>query len=160
VLSKGIPALLVGALVAMLAVGCGGGSSGGDTEVTVSSMSKAEFIKKADAVCKKGSEAITADYGEFLREHKGVKNPTEALFSELVDRVVAPNLEREVEEIRALGAPKGQEARVEAVLAAVERSLTTAEEEPRNVINDMPKVFGEADKVAKQYGFRVCGSTR
>jgi hypothetical protein len=104
--------VLVAAVLAAALVVTGCGSS--------DSISKAEFVKKADAVCKKGEEAVRKDFGAFAETHENVKKPTEADYAELVDAVVVENVEKEVDDLRALGAPEGDEGKVEAMLQARE----------------------------------------
>lgn len=153
--NKGLIALLSGVVVATLAVaGCGGG----DDEVTVSSLTKAEFIKKADAACKKSEDRIQADFAAYATKHKDITKPTEADYAELIDVVLVPNVEQEAEDIRSLGAPSGDEDQVEAMLDALEESIEKAEDEPKVLISDSTKIFGESSKLAKDYGLKVCGT--
>jgi hypothetical protein len=150
--------LAVGAICtpALLATGCGGGGDG-DT-VTVSSMSKSQYVKKADRVCEEGTKNSEVDFGVFLKEEQSVKNPTKADFVKLVGTVVAPNVEAEVEELRELGAPRGDVGKVEAMLKAREESIAIAEEDPEAVIQNSEKVFGKASRVAGEYGLKACAT--
>src|SRR5580765_5856378 len=107
--SRRVFTFLVNAL-AMVLVGVGWGGSGGDT--TTSSLSRTEFIKKADAVCEKGSERLKADFAIFAEEKNNNPNPSQAEYEELIAQVIAPNVNQEVAELRALGSPKGDEGEV------------------------------------------------
>lgn len=141
--------------VALVWAGCGS-SSDSNSEVTASSISKAQFIKEADAACKKGEEEIQEDFKAFAAENASVKNPTEEQFSELIDAVLVANIEREVEDIRALGAPKGDEQEVEAILVAREEGIEEAEAQPKRAVQGNMAGFEKADKLAKEYGFGSC----
>jgi hypothetical protein len=148
-------ALLAGVVAAALAVaGCG---SGGD-EVTASSLTKAEFIKKADAACKKSEDQIQADFAAYAKKHKDITKPTEADYAELIDVVLVPNVEQEVEDIRSLGAPSGDEDQVEAMLDALDEGIERAEDEPKVLISNSTKIFGKASKLAEDYGLKICGT--
>jgi hypothetical protein len=138
---------------ALIVAGCG---SGGDSNTA--SITKAQFVKQADAACKKGEEQIQADFKAYIEGHKNLTNPTEDDFAEVVDTVLAPNVEQEVGEIRALGMPSGDEAKIEAILDSVEEGREEAEADPKNAIQTTPASLEKANKLAKEYGLKVCGS--
>jgi len=139
----------------MAIAGCGGG---GDDSSSGPAISKAVFIKKADAVCQGGNERMEVDFAAFLKEKKNIKKPSQADYEELVGEVVVPNLRREIKEIRALGAPSGDEDKVDAYLEAVEEGLETAEDDPTVAVKSSEAVFGVSSRLAKEYGLEVCGS--
>jgi hypothetical protein len=154
--SKGLVALVVGSLaIALIVAGCGGS---GDGEVSTSSLSKAEFIKKADAACTRGNKRVEADFATFIKKthFQLSENPTKAEVDSLLHTVVIPAVEREVAEIRALGAPSGDEERIEAILVAVEEGIETAEKNPKIALENTSIAFGIAQRLAKEYGLQVC----
>lgn len=128
--------LLLSALsVAML--GCGGDNGGANsgqanagtantvesrpiqTTVKTSPRSKAEFLRLAEAICGKSSANQATEVIQYAKEHqrKGVSNND--LGIEAYRAMVMPKLRPRIEELRALGAPKGDEKRVEAILASI-----------------------------------------
>lgn len=155
---RGALAVLAGVLVsAVVAVGCGGGG-GSDTAVEEGSVTKTHYVKEADAVCKKGEEELQADFATFLKEKENVKKATEADYTELLEKVIAPNISAEVEELRELDVPQGDASQVEAMINAREESLSTAESEPKAVVAKSEEVFGHASKLASEYGLEACAS--
>lgn len=140
--------------VASIAVGCGGGS--GDA-VSTSAISKAAFAKKADAVCKKGSERMASAFAKYLKTGE-VTDPSQAVQEKLVGKVLVPSVKREIDELRALGAPSGDEDRVGEIIKALEEGVETAEGNPEAVAVSSDVVFGIASRLAKEYGLEVCGS--
>jgi len=153
---RGAFAVLAGVLASVvLMVGCGGGDS--ETAVAESSISKAEYVKKAEAVCKKGNEELEADFAAFVRKAGNAK-PTDALYTSLFEEVVEPNVSAELEALRELDVPEGDADKVEEMLAAREESIALAEEEPKAIIQDSEKVFGSSTKTAKAYGLKACAS--
>ncbi len=157
-MGKRLIVLFAGAVAVVLAVsGCGSSDDPSGASIT-----KAQFVKKADASCKKGKEKIRADFAKYVkeREDKGqdLSNPTEDDFAEVVDVVLVPDVEEEVEEIRDLGAPSGDEDQVDAILEAREDGLEAAEAEPKAVVVSGKNVFAQATKLAKEYGLEVCGT--
>ena len=76
----------------------------------------------------------------------------------MVSQVVAPAIQRQAEEIDALGAPSGDEEEVEAIVEALEAGAEEAEEDPGTIVEGKTSgPFAEANKLAGEYGFKVCG---
>jgi hypothetical protein len=152
--------IAVAAAIAIAVSGCGGGSDG--DEITASSLSKAEFIRKADAICAKGQRQVERNFGAFAKKTKldvkqVAKNPTKEQVNGLVNTVLIPVIEEEVAKIRALGAPAGDEDKIEAMLDATEEGIPTAEDLPRTVLEQTGVAFGVGSRLAKEYGLTVCG---
>ena len=63
--------------------------------------------------------------------------------------------DRQVEEIRELGAPEGDEEKVEAILTALEDGAAEIEDDPSQALEGDP--LKEARELADEYGFKVCG---
>ncbi len=141
-------------VVALLIGGCGGSSdsSSGPT------ISKAVFIKKADAVCQGSIERIEKAFVAYLRKSGKGTHPGKAAEEELVGKVLVPSVKREVKELRALGAPSGDEDRVGAIVEALEEGVETAESDPKAVTASSDVVFGIASRLAKEYGLEACGT--
>ncbi len=162
-MSKRFFAVFLGALVvAIFAVGCGGGddsSGSGDGTDSSSSLTKAEFVKQGDEICKEGDAAIEEEANEFADENNiDTEKPTEAQQEEVIAQVVGPAIKRQSEEIADLGAPEGEEEAVEDIVEAVGRGADEIEEDPKAVLEgDNP--LTEAGKLAKAFGFKQCGST-
>jgi hypothetical protein len=142
------------ALAVLVAAGCGG-----DDSSSSGSISKEEFIAKADAICKQSNKRMEAAFGKFLKENPQLTKPTDPRFQQLVGEVMVPNLEREIEEMKALGVPDGDGEKVGAMIAALEEGLETAEDNPEVVTgSSSDTVFGIASRIAGEYGLEVCGS--
>lgn len=144
-------ALIVGAFALLVAAGCGGS---GDNSTTTASIGKAEFIKKANGICEKGQERLHTGFETLINEKAHRSRPEEE--EEWVNRVIAPNLRREMKEIRELGTPGGDEGQVEALFGAIENGLNRLEEKPEEVLSSSHEVFSEAIKLATAYGLAAC----
>jgi uncharacterized protein YfcZ (UPF0381/DUF406 family) len=155
-LSKRIIALLVGiATLAVLVAGCGGG--GGDS-TSGETLTKAEFIKQGDEICKKGNTALEAEANEFAEENGiNTEKPTEAQEEEVVEQVVGPAYLSQAEEVGQLGAPSGEEAKVEAMLEALTEGAEVMEANPKALVEEK-NPLEKAAKLAQEFGFKVCGS--
>jgi hypothetical protein len=165
--SKRLITMLAGVLAtAIVAAGCGSSgsdsssnsdSSSGDTSATTAALSKAEFIKQGDAICAKGSKSIETEANEFAEENNvNTKKPTKAQKEEVIVDVVAPALRKQGEEIAELGAPSGDEAEAEAIVAAVEGAADELEETP-SLLFGGNNPLSKASKLAASFGFKVCG---
>ncbi|HEV7400277.1 MAG TPA: hypothetical protein VGN84_08385 [Solirubrobacterales bacterium] len=146
----------LGLVAVLIVAGCGGGNSSDESSAT--SISKAVFIKKTDAVCSAGNKRMEVAFAHFLEENKNIKKPSDADYEKLVGKVLVPNVNREIKEIRAFGAPDGDEDRVSAFLEALEEGIEVAERDPKVVVSSSEAVFGIPSRLAKEYGLEVCGS--
>lgn len=138
----------------LVLTGCG---SGGGTEST-SSLTKAEFLKKANVICAKGGEEINQAYEEFSRKHvAGGKTPSEALLDEAAAEIVLPVRKREIRLLRALGTPSDSEQRVEAMLTAWEEGIEKGEEDPNSLRKAGPEfAFYKSYSMGIDYGLTKC----
>jgi hypothetical protein len=153
-LSKRLIAMMAGAAAtAVIAAGCG--SSGDST----SSLTKAEFIKQGDAICKKGNKEIEEGFESFAKQNDIPQNqePSKAEGKELVETVLVPSVSSQSEELRALAAPSGDEAEITAMLDSLDEGLEEAEEDPEALFGAKSDPFGPANQKAAQYGLKVCG---
>jgi hypothetical protein len=157
------------AAIAILAVGCGGG--GGDTtgggtgastgESTSASsdggssakpLTKAVFIKKGDEICAKVPLTYEKLTKALEEESKG-KKPSEA---EVNLKAAVPPLFVAAEEMEELGPPKGEEAKIEAIVDALEAAAKGIEAKPTSELTGPKSPFAEFQKLTGEYGFKAC----
>lgn len=157
-MSKRFVALLA-ALAALAIVVAGCGSGGGSTEST-SSLTKAEFVKKGNAICAKTEKEVAEGVAKFTKEHNfsEKKPPTAKQIAELAEEVLVPKVRKQIDEIRALGIPSGDEKEVEAIFAAAEEALKETEEDPSVFGKGGVGPFVKANKLSREYGLTVCGA--
>jgi hypothetical protein len=155
-LSKSLVVLLAAvAAIAMIVAGCGGSS---DSSESTSSLTKAQFLKQGNAVCAKGNKEIQEGFEEFEKESGSQnKQPTKAQLTEAIETIVLPGVGKQVEGIKALPAPNGEEAEVEAITDAAEEALEKGEEDPVALTTEKADPFAKANKLANEYGLVKCG---
>lgn len=130
---------------ALIVAGCGGG---GDDSST-SSLSKSEWIAKADAICQQGNQEIE----QAARQQFGNQKPTAADVQQFATQTALPNTQSQIDKIKALGAPSGDEDQVNKILGAVQADIDKAK-----AAGDMENsTFADANALARQYGLKVCG---
>lgn len=140
------------ALIAALAVvaGCGGGD-----DETTATVTKAEFIKAGDAVCKKGLEnreaAIQKSVKKSKKELRENFESSEAVF---LLKSILPTIQQTSEELSELETP---DAQAEKMVADFEKAVEGAETNPKAVITGEDSSIAEFGQEATKYGFKYCG---
>jgi hypothetical protein len=154
--SKHLAAFLAGlAVLPFLVAGCGGGSSSSDE--TVAKLTKAEYVKKASAICAANGRRMGAALTSYTKKHPLGKNAGEAQADELIEAVALPGFRAEVEELQDLPAPRGDEAQVEVMLAKFEAGLEGGEEDPASLFVSAKSEFAKGTKLAEAFGLSGCG---
>jgi ABC-type lipoprotein release transport system permease subunit len=139
--------VVAGLAVAAVAAGCGGGDDNSDT--TTVSLTKAEWIAKADAICQQGDQQIEA----AAKQAFGNQKPTAAAVQQFATGTALPNTQSQIDQIRALGAPSGDEDQVSKILDTVQADIDKAK-----AAGDVEEsTFADGNALAKQYGLKVCG---
>ena len=136
---------IVLALFALLVAGCGGSSE--------EALTKSEFVKQGNAIC-----AVAAKEREkAIFEVANNANPSRSQQEVREEAVEAgiPVYEEATEQIADLGAPKGDEAKVEAVVEAMEEAAAKVNANPQSAFSG-DRTFGKANKAAESYGLDAC----
>lgn len=147
-MKKGALLALVAALVALLAfAGCGGGDE-------TTALTKAEFTKQVNAGCKEHED----EQNKLFKEVTSSMDPTEVTRSDqelLISEVLLPPYEKDIENLKSLSPPAGDEQQVEAIIEAMENTVKRVEAKPLVAIRDSSQ-FTEAKKLLKEYGLTKC----
>lgn len=119
--------LAVAVVLLGVGVGCGGGS--GDT---TSDITKAQFVKKADAICadfsKKRSAAAEKEFNAKLAGAGKLTSEVKELGEKLLDESILPLLNEQQEELESLGAPAEDEEKVDAMMENLGKGIGEMEE--------------------------------
>jgi len=142
----------VGLTVALALFACGGGG-GGKTDAGPT-PTKAEFLKKGNAICAQAHAEIEKIYGRYTKKPR-----PDALLNRLSQELVIPATKKEVRRLRALGAPPGEEQRVERILAAIEEGIENGERDRRTLraTGGTEYAFAKAFEPELDYGLEKCG---
>ena len=141
---------LLSLLVALFATTALVAACGGDDSSDEPAPTKAAYIEEADAVC-------ASDQSEFEEIVADLPNDIEAEESQtaITDEIV-PLYRDQVEELRAITPPEGDEDTTAAIYDAVDSALDAIDEDP-SALGDA-STFEEANNLATEYGLEVCGS--
>jgi hypothetical protein len=150
-----LAALAVLVALAAVVAGCGGGGDS-TTDSTTVVLTKTEFIKQGDAICKEATENNQSEAEDFAKENDfELEKASKDQLEEAIAEVLAPSLGKQAEELEALGAPEGDEQKVEDIIAAVEDAAGEIEDDPSLAFEE--GTLKKANQLAKAYGFKVCG---
>jgi len=143
---------LAGALIiTLVAAGCGSSSKTSSTTkpIAATAISKAEFVKRANAICVKGNAASKAAAAKL-----GAK-PSESEIVTFVRSTEVPAVQAQIDAIRALGAPPGDRATIAQMLKLAEGAVKEVRIQP-TVISSGVDVFSAFARVAHPYGLTSC----
>ncbi len=164
----GVAAIAVAGL-ALVWAGCGegGGNGGGSSPsqpaeasesggtVTTSSLSRATYAEQATAACRREGQRILAG---LATQHTKTK-PGEfeiPVSEELSDSVLIPSVEKELAELRELGAPEGKQVGTEALLRALQTGIESDKEREVSSLADFGKGFRRFDEIARKLSLSGC----
>jgi ABC-type lipoprotein release transport system permease subunit len=139
--------LVLTAVLALAVIGAGCGSS--DDDSGTSSLTKSEWIAKADAICQQGNQEIE----QAAQQQFGNQKPTAADVQQFATGTALPNTQTQINKIRALGAPSGDEDQVNKILDTVQADIDKA----KSAGDIEESTFADGNALAKQYGLKVCG---
>ena len=151
-MSKGALKIALSALVALavlVAAGCGGG----DDETTA--LTKSQFLAQGNALCKEKEQQRLNEVNEEVAALKPGENFSDAKQTKMVETIIIPNYEEIISGIEELGAPEGDEAKIDALVAAMEKTTKVLKEDPEEAIFNV-LMFEEPNKLAKAYGLKSC----
>lgn len=132
------------ALIAALAIGCGGSSQ-------AAPLKKAQFITQADAICAAAQGEREAQGKEVAEQGSSSGGSEEA---EAVMQMLLEPVAKMTEELGELGPPKGEEKQVEAIVEGYEEGVSKLEADPAGP--ESVSAFDQANKLAAEYGLSNC----
>jgi len=145
-------------LIAVLAVaGCGSDDDkGGSTaaKAPAGGVTRASYIKAADAVCQAGSNRMKAVITKLPN------NPSKAQIREFTVKTAIPELNREVRELRALPRPVADKARLDEIYDSLQTAVGQLKTNPDLVSASGPQSpFTKPNQLAHKYGLKICGAS-
>lgn len=143
-------------LVAVLVVGCGGSDEGG----TTASIAKSEFVRRADAICKKAAADREAAALALFKEQRERGTPSngevQAQTEEVMTEVVVPSLRQMTDELAELGKPRGDGDQVDAIIEAYRTAIGEIEADTARVVDAEADPLVQPRALAVAYGATGC----
>jgi hypothetical protein len=147
---------LAGGLSLVLLALAGCGSAAKSTSVAIDSsappITKREFVRRANAICAKGNAQSKA-----AGAHLGTE-PSEAQVVAFVKHTQVPGVQAQVDALKALGAPRGDEAIVAKMLTLAQAGVDAVKARPA-IVTSGADVFARFASVAHPYGLTSCAPT-
>lgn len=124
------------------------GETGGDG-VSATSIPKKEYVKKGDAICANVPNEYNQLLGKLPKKQQENKQIT-------VPKAAVPPLRTASEKFAELGSPDGDQAKAEAIVAALEAAADGLEKEPNGELGGPKSSFAEFNKLTQELGFKTC----
>jgi hypothetical protein len=139
-------------LVAVMAAGLAAVACGSSSD---DAPSKAEFVKQADAICKKGNQDINQAAQKVFTTKS---QPSRAEFEKFANDTLIPSVQKQVDGVDGLTPPKGDEDQVQKITDEANAAIAKAKQDPTLLESNKSDPFAKANKLATDYGLKVCGS--
>lgn len=148
--------------------GCGGSSTGDDertysvqasTTMTAAQLTKAQFIRRMNATCRKAWITILDNFDQYSSS-QDPRVDAEERFAEAVQSSLLAGLVFHIfDNFRILGAPPGEEKALEDVIGRFQYAAETGQiQKPPGLHSaaDVARHFSDYNRVARVYGLGDC----
>ncbi len=143
-------------LVVLVGVVSASGPAFGERPAKASPLSKAQFIKSGDDVCRQGNQLVTEAVTRVLPS--AAVTPTAAQLAQLAGAIV-PIYRQELQSIRALVPPKSAKSKIKKMLDSFAAGIKAVQSHPELLLNPTTnRSIATSAKLARSYGFVVCGT--
>lgn len=140
-------ALVVLAIAAVGALGCGGGE---EPTVPTSSMTKAAFVSKVDGICARGR--LRGLRFEPASDHESERDAVTAA----IEGTLLPSIQEVIDAIYALGAPPAEQASTEVLLSSMQQAVDKAEGLDTPTMESVENLLAPSGRPARKAGLRSC----
>lgn len=143
------PSVLAAALalsVGLLAAGCGSSD-----EAKAPTPTKAAFTKRANAICRKADKELS-DVAEKAKMQEKSKDEQVTFIRE----TFLPRVRQEVEDLRDLGYPKGDEAKLGKIWDDADAAIADVQEHTKKALEMEGSPFDKVDKALEAYPLKGC----
>ena len=152
-LPRGAGALALAVLTLAVLNGCGSDDEGGVIASDYDDVIvKADFIQAATEACEARSAQIRAKGKPLFKA--AAEKPQATIAKELVEKVVAPGFEGQIEDLKALEPPPGEEQDVEMVIREIQ-GMVDRMKEGKTFERIAP--YRKSENYAAAYGLPACG---
>ena len=135
--------------VLVVAAACGGSSS--------SALSKDEFVKQGNAICKSGNDTLNA--AEKAAFPNQTEQPDPATLQKFFKETLLPNIKKQIDDIDKLKAPKELESQADDLVTSARAALAKLEaqvdKDPTSAFSGEDP-FADVNKKATAVGLTAC----
>ncbi len=145
-------AVLCALVAAIIGAGCGGAEE-------EKPLSKADYIAKGDASCKKSIKRIATaaekDFGALGSDEM----PSDKQLTTFVEDTLKPEIAGQVSDLRDLEPPEGDGDKLAEIYEGVDEALRKVEDDPGLLLKAGEDPFEKAYEAVRDYGFKECGES-
>ncbi len=146
----GVSAVAAMLVLGLAAAGCASSNSKTTSSSTTAALSKPQFLAHGNAICAQGNQSLAA-------ADKTLGNqPSKAQITTFVASAFAPNIQRQIDGLRALGTPSGEQATVTNMLDIAQTDLNKIKGNPSLLASGAG--FVDFARVAHPYGLTACAA--
>jgi len=139
------------------AAGCGSSKSKSNkTSTSTPAITKAAFLKQGNAICKRGNQQI-AKAANTLFPRTGPK-PSKARMTKFATSTVVPSLQSQINQIKALGTPAGDQTKVNAIVSSAQSALDKGKKDPALLTSNGSSPFKKTNQLSRSYGLKTCAA--
>jgi hypothetical protein len=163
-----IPFALLAAAGAIAVAGCGGDDESSTTASTGASgasgasgpLTADQWATQADAICAQGDKDQNAALQQFFQQEGISQNqqPTDEQLTKLATDVIIPNIEQQIDAIKALPVPEDDADRVNEFLDQADSDLNALKDDPSLATDGNSNPFADTSKLAGDLGLKNCAS--
>jgi hypothetical protein len=147
----GAVALVATLVLGLVVGGCGSSSKSSTTKsATTAALSKPQFLAQGNAICARGNQ-------RFGAADKALGNePSKAQITAFVTTTFAPDIQTQIDGLRALGARSSDQATVANMLDVAQTDLNKIKSNPALLAGGAG--FAEFARLAHPYGLTACAA--
>jgi hypothetical protein len=147
-----------GATVAATAAlwGCGDDDSSSSSGGGEGSTTKAEFVQQANQICEAGKREGLEATSAYAKERADSGQSRRALISAALRNAFLPEVQDQVDEIRQLEVPAGDQEEVDEYLEAMEEAIADSAKTARASLTSFGANFQRSADLARAYGLTGC----
>jgi hypothetical protein len=135
--------------LALFMAGCG------DSDETTTALTKAQFVKQGNALCKKREDERNKEIEAVFSKLQPGDELSDPRQAKLIQKLIIPSYEKMIADVKGLGAPEGDEAEVDEIVAAMEKTRDELEADPEEAVFTTV-MFNPPNKLVRSYGLRSC----
>lgn len=155
-------------VLAVAAFGCGDDDSAGEADrsgsdgtsvkpIETASLTKAKYLKRANAICGKVEPEILSKASNYSEKHASLAAESEEeLIAAMSDSVLVGTMQKAIDGLRRLGAPRGNEEQIEAIVVAMQEENDSAAASRITSYSQFGREFTGSGRLAEQYGLDFC----
>ena len=132
----------------LLSMALGAAACGDDDDSESTSITKEEFVERANQVCAEGDGDL-----EGVPEPESLEEATDIIRERLI-----PSLRRQIDEIRDIGFPEADRERLSDTFDRAEEVLDEVEADVEGALESQEDPFDEVNEELADYGLDECAS--